>query len=176
MDYKSRNRDAGNLEQDFFTAGAGNVSPLENSFEPENNLDLSNNATSWAPNSVERHHQSVGNRAVISAENIPDSPRQFQADDQTKIGEIIDIDLPPIAEPSLPEPEATSAPIFNEKLIRTDGDRINKGALFEIDHAIKKFSQTGNAADFYAEVRGTSDKPGMLGSHLKNSYNRELAA
>ena len=171
MDYK--NQSGNQPEQPFFTPGAGNASPLNNNVEAENNLDLTNTAASWSsPESVEQAQGALSPEGITSSGDILNTPLPDEI--KNGLGETIDADLPPTMQalPQNPTPEASS--VFNEKLIRTEGDSIDKKALPEIAKAIDVLDKTGNTADFYTTVRGDKDNPGMLGSNLKNSYNREL--
>ena len=57
-------------EQDFFTRGQGTNIEAINNNEPENNLDLSNNAASWGK-PIDRDPRSIGS-SVSSVGNIGD--------------------------------------------------------------------------------------------------------
>ena len=172
MDYKNQDGSFGDSGQAFFTAGVGNTSSSENSFEPENNLDLTNDAASWGTNSMEHTRRAIGNQA-ISSMGEADAPFG-EAGPSDEMGKVIDIDLPPTAQPEAPEP--SNVVPFDSHRIRTKGDHIDRGALVEINHVIREFNQTNNAADFYTEVRGSKDQPGMLDSNLENSYGRVFGA
>ena len=65
MDYGQKQSTDGS--QAFFTAGVGNLAAEKNTYEAENNLDLTNDATSWAP---EHDLRNIGNRAIFSPEEI----------------------------------------------------------------------------------------------------------
>ena len=175
MDYKNQSGNQPDPGQAFFTPGAGDVSPLNNNVEPENNLDLTNTSASWsAPESVEPIREALNPQEITSPGDILNTPIP-DTEMKNGLGETIDVDLPPAMQ-ALPSetPEVLPAAVFDEKLIRTEGDSIDKKALPEINKAISELEKTGNTADFYTTVRGDKDNPGMLGSNLKNSYNREL--
>ena len=157
--------------QAFFTAGVGNIPADQNSFESENNLDLTNNSTSWAP---EHDMRSIGNKAILSPEIPTSQPETNTPIDNPKdtLQETIDVLAPPTSELSQP---TTGSTAFDSKLIRTDGDHISKKAISEVDHVISKFTQAGDAADLYATIRGDDTHPGMVRDNLKNSFNREVA-
>ena len=171
MDYKNQSGNQSDPGQAFFTPGAGDVSPLDNNVEPENNLDLTNTSTSWsASESVEPIKEALTPQEITPSGDILDAPLP----DTESLSETIDAVLPPDMQALPPDSTSAPVPVFDEKLIHTEGDSINKRALPEINNAISKLEKTGNTADFYTTVRGDKDNPGMLGSNLKNSYNREL--
>ena len=163
MDYSQKGQPL-KTDQGFFTPGVGNTPENQNIFEPEDNLNLNN----W---SLERDHRNIGSKVIGSPENLgkdrelPDIPQEKVA--QEELGEIAAELVPPEITPSVPA--------FNPNLIRTEGDRINGATLSEIDHVESKLKQTGNAADFYATIRGDDNNPGMMRGNLKNSFNREVA-
>ena len=168
MDYKNQSGDINIPEQDFFTAGVGNASPSDNSFEVENNLNLSNDFAAWDAGPSERTNRAIGNQAIASSGDFAEND-SFQPNSANQMGEIVEISpLPPES------PQTGPRLAFDNKQFRTKGDHLNKGAIVEIDKAKRKFEQTGNAADFYDEVRNVED--GMMSSNLKNSYDRKVAA
>lgn len=169
MDYGQKQSTDGS--QAFFTAGVGNLAAEKNTYEAENNLDLTNDATSWAP---EHDLRNIGNRAIFSPEEIQDSPEIISAKTPDSSPEIVEMVAPPGVD--LTEKIETTSPItFNPNLIRTDGEHISRKTISEVNRTIAEFSQTGNAADFYAAIRGDDKNPGMVRNNLKNSYNREVA-
>ena len=176
MDYKNQGQKV--QEQSFFTAGAGNASPTDNNFESENNLDLTNQLASW---SAEQSIMQPGEFPITQPNTVPGdilTAPTSSVEATSGLGETIDADLPPTMQALPIEPTPVELPVFDEKLIRTDGDHINKKALPEINHAIDKLEKTGNAADFYTSVRGDREDPqktpGMLGANMK-SFNEEIA-
>ena len=181
MDYKNQSGNQPDSGQAFFTPGAGDASPLNNNVEPENNLDLTNTSASWsAPESVEPIKEALNPQEITPPGDILNTP---MPDTKMKngLGETIEADLPPAAmqaSPPNPTPEVLPVAAFNEELICTKGDSIDKKALPEINNAINKLEKTGDTADFYTTVRGDKDNPkdnpGMLGVNLNNSYGRKL--
>lgn len=169
MDYGQKQSTDGS--QAFFTAGVGNLAAEKNTYEAENNLDLTNDTTSWAP---ERDLRNIGNKAIFSPEEIQNPEEKTGTKNPANPGEMIEMVAPPGVD--LTEKIDTKNPIaFDPKLIRTDGDHINRRTISEVNHTIAEFNQTGNAADFYAAIRGDDNNPGMVRNNLKNSYNREVA-
>ncbi len=171
MDYKNQGQNV--QGQPFFTAGAGEISPAANNFEPENNLNLTNESTSWSAESVGRSQESSANQISTNPEAILDAPLPSAGNG---LGETIDIDLPPTMQ-VLPE---DTTPIIeaalNIKSIRVDGDHISKEALTEAYSAEAKIRKDHNAAEFNARIRGTSkDDPGLLGTIRKNSFGEEVS-
>lgn len=147
----------------FFVPTTDDVSANQG-IESNGNINLSSNEVNWTP---ERDNRSIGNKAIISGEEVP-KPDAI---------EILPPPEPPIAEVNEQKKESpetaevlTEIPVFDEKLIRTDGDRIARSALVEIEKAEEKLNQTGNVSDFYEEVRN------MMEKNLENSYNRKLAS
>ncbi len=63
---------------------------------------------------------------------------------------------------------------YNPVNIRTSGDRLEKSTIPEVDNIINELNQTGNLSNFYDEIRGTDDRPGMMEVNLDNSFNRKL--
>ena len=163
------------IDPQFFTAGVGDLPASQNTYEAENNLDLTNEATSWAT----RDLRGIGNKAIFSAEDPSDATETINqeaitVDSKESLPEIIDVVAPPTA--NLESDPAAKIIPFDPKLIRTDGDRISSGTVSEVNHVISKLTQTGKASDFYATIRGDETHPGMVRENLKNSYNREVAA
>ena len=170
MDYSQKGQ-LTNEPGSFFTPGVGNIPANQNTYEKENNLDLTNDQTPWNVDKASSENiRAIGNRAISSSENITDSRAESQP-----LEEIIesvapqDMVTPPVSENII---EKIS---YDASLIRTDGDRINKSAISEVSSVISEFNQTGNTANFYATVRGDDEHPGMVRANLKNSYNREVA-
>lgn len=186
MDYGRNSQFTGNNNQPFFTAGAGSISPNANYFESENNLDLTNQV-SWDQAQDYRNHRDyrgIGNRAIMPpgvTEAQPDfSEQATNPNSPLPIGnESLGVDplMPPnISAPDMTLPgQAVAEPTHQHHLIHADSDHISKSTVEEVNQAIARLSQTDNAADFYATIRGSKDAPGMLQDYLKNSYNREVA-
>ena len=93
--------------------------------------------------------------SVNTPENLPE------------LGQITSIEQPKITVENTPQK-------YNPVNIKTTGDKLEKSTIPEIDNIITELNQTGNLSNFYDEIRGTDEKPGMMEVNLKNSYNREL--
>lgn len=158
--------------QPFFTAGVGVVSEDQNTFEAENNLDLSSAGTaSWMP---DRDPRSLGNKAIFSTNTeIPTPSLEEEPKTEQKPEDL----TPP---PMFPTPDMATVPApepvpeFDSKAIRTEGDHVNHAALVEIERIVSKLNKTGDVASFYAAVRGDENTPGMVRDNLKNSFGREV--
>ena len=143
-----------NTPQDFFTSGVGTNSTSENIFEPENNLDLTNTATSW--------NMTPGLQSEIApqGENIQSETMEFTPGNMST--EVVDVVLPPNYQI---EPENIPKQSFDPKLIFTGRDRISKATISEAKKVENKLSEDHNAASFYDDIRS------MAKDNLKNSYN-----
>ena len=174
MDYGHKGQS--DYTQPFFTAGVGVESPFQNTTEPENNLDLTNQH-SW---SEDQSFQSIGNKAITLPNDIPDNSEQLSNQEvlspSVPINETVNASLPPgMIMNNAPEASDFS-PVesYDSKIIRTKGEHLTKDTVAEIDHQITKLKQTGNVSDFYTSIRGNQNTPGMMRQNLKNSYNREV--
>ena len=183
MDYGQPMQSSGtNQEADFFTSGAGTNSENENTFEAENNLDLTNTQSHWGA-SPERNPRNLGNSAITSSgeatpvsrpeiPKFPEAPRAANESLNTapELGQIVPA-MPPGYAYESPSQNTTSdaTPGFDEAALKT-ADRLDSRAVKIVDDAIAKLNQDGNIADFYDTARG------MMETHLDNSYNRKLAA
>ena len=173
MDYKNQSGNQPDPGQAFFTPGAGDVS------SPDDNLDLT--SASWpASESVEPIKEALNPQEITPPGDMLNTPMP-DTEMKNGLGETIDADLPPAAmqaSPPNPTPEVLPVAAFNEELICTKGDSIDKRALPEIDKAIGNLGITGDTADFYKTVRGDKDNPkdnpGMFGINLERSYGREI--
>ena len=149
-------------EQPFFTAGVGNAPASENS--SKNNLDLTNDATSWnveTRHTTERHGE-LGGRAIQSAEFQP-----FQTQESLPaLGEIVDTE--PVRQ-AAPLPQAEQFSYIPTEII-TEGDHISVKTVNQVENELNMLSQTGNIADFYDDIRS------MMEVNLENSYHRKLGA
>lgn len=195
MDYGQQQTQAGQAAQTaqpFFTAGQGTADPNQNTFNPENNLDLSGFGASWGV-TPERDSRSIGNRAISSsAEPVFSASSEAP---QTVITPNYAPTMPPAAEtasragfyapnmaPATPElgqivtltPPASSpsAPEYAMPDLHVDqkSDRIAPAAIREVKQAEAALSQTGDIGAFYDQIRSMSDL------YLSNSYNRKRAA
>ena len=175
--------------QAFFTAGVGDLPEDQNTFEAENNLNLDNTDASWAPS---RDPRNLGSRAIFSApEPTPQEiigPTEAPEEAMTLVEKpelSTDVELAPPEMIGLPEIPSMNVetpvlnPVkdvpFDEKAIKTEGDHVSHATLIEINKTIDKLNHTGNAADFYAAIRGDKDNPGMVRNNLKNSFGRDVA-
>ena len=172
--------------QSFFTAGIGDLPENQNTFEAENNLNLDNSGTSWAPT---RDPRNIGSRAIFSAPE-PEIPTiavgssenmtlvekpAFTPDIELAPPEIVDFPKMPNFAPEAPALAPVKDVPFDEKAIKTEGDHVSGATLNEINKTIDQLSRTGNAADFYAAIRGDDKNPGMVRNNLKNSFGRDVA-
>lgn len=173
MDY-GQNSQKGAIPE-FFTSGAGTNLENENSFESENNLDLTNTANNWDLPMPDRDQRAMGNRAIASAESLNFSNETTPPKEAapTSIDNIAN--NPPTEQPS-PNPAAMQPPATTEETprfekahIKTD-DRLSDTAVAAIDQAKAKLDQDGDIASFYNTARD------MMEVNLENSYNRKLAA
>lgn len=90
----------------FFTAGAGNVDPFINTNPPEENLDIKDRELDdWLPgNNLPKtpttpeipaaRDQEIGNAALSTTEESHEDSIQ-QTNNQSKLGEVVDIIMPP---------------------------------------------------------------------------------
>ena len=109
---------------------------------------------------------------LYSAEEplTPDTKTHLAEGDPYELGQIT-----PVDQPQMPKTTADITPQkYNPVNIRTTGDKLEKSTIPEIDNIITELNQTGNLNNFYDEIRGTDEKPGMMEINLKNSYNRQL--
>ena len=156
---------------DFFTSGVGDIPADQNIYEKENNLDLTSNQSIWNNSKISGESvRNLGNMAISSSESLT----ELRGGGQLLKEMVEPMASPAVSTPSVPN-DIMEKISFDASLIRTDGDRINKSAIKEVGSVISEFTNTGNAADFYATVRGDDEHPGMVRVNLKNSYNREVA-
>lgn len=178
----------GNIENPYFTAGVGNISPdvngdLGNSIDKEDwerSLEISAPVGMPAPEQITNTEiANTEDAGLYSAENItPDSPAPKAQENQTiktlenpyELGQITPMGAPvDPSNPALAKPQK-----YNPVNIRTTGDYLEKSTIPEIDNIIEELSQTGDLNNFYDEIRGTDEKPGMMETNLQNSFNRKL--
>ena len=159
----------------FFTSGAGTNDENVNNFESEDNLDLTNDLTNWAPQ-IEHDKQGIGSSAISSFEAGMPLPGKMEQNTPV-LGEIKPY-LPPGANPgeALTAPSlATDSEIIEQSLTPTlksvkTTEYLNAEGIKALDNSIQKFNQDGNAAEFYDEVRNAMEV------NLDNSYNRKLGS
>lgn len=177
-------RHASASEQPFFTAGQGNDMPERNDFEPENNLDLSNKASTWGITNYQSAPQAAN--SVNTQEPIHVTQEAITVSQETTLQNSTEntSETIPKMPSNLPDFVLDApGPIdafeskninFSEHSIRTEGDHLNKAAVQEVEAAISTLDSTGNVADFYSAIRGDAKHPGMMQTNLKNSFNREV--
>lgn len=163
MDYGQNDQSNGA----FFTEGVGVPSKNTDDFEAKNNLNLSNDAMSWS-DPISHNSRQVGNKVIESQDKDISDTEEISINPE--LGKIIDLNMPPSAKGKTIENEDPSKIIeasFNKTAIKTD-TTLNPGAVKEIDQAIIKFNQTGDAAGFYDTWRDAMEV------NIDNSYNRKL--
>ena len=176
MYYGQNNQYAGNNNQPFFTAGAGNVSPNPNYFESEHNLDLTNQ-NNW---NQPRDFRGLGSKAIYAPEAISGQDDLMEQKPQgglaaeNAVNKSNDSITPPLSHSGAPA-ETSSAISYRPHLIHADKEHLSSDTMGEINEAIAKLSQTDNISDFYSAIRGNETAPGMSQEYLKNSFSREVA-
>lgn len=120
---------------------------------------------------------STEDAGLYSAENAvtPDystpTPQEAQSintpENLPELGQITPINQPKITTGQV-------AQKYNPVNIKTTGDKLEKSTIPEIDNIISELNQTGNLSNFYDEIRGSDEKPGMMEANLQNSYGRKL--
>lgn len=142
---------------------------MENSLNEENwqrSLEISTPVDLPAPekiaeNTVNQEIATTEDAGLYSAENVSTPKEQ-------ELGQITPIDQPK------PATELTGPQKYNPTNIKTTGDKLEKSTIPEVDNIINELNQTGNLNNFYDEIRGTDEKPGMMETNLENSYGRKL--
>lgn len=195
---QSVNQDA---TQPFFTVGSGTNSENDNSFQSEDNLDLSNNQENWHPE-LRPKNRNIGNTTIsasIPTEDILPPETEFRSDSVSEqnespknpteapldfsnrdrhreLGQIINLEMPPGVEDD-PTPASTEKIIqqsmnsFNASNIKTN-EKLNKATIAEVKSLESKLSQDGNIKDFYSTIRG---EDGVVITNLNNSYGEHSA-
>ena len=174
MDYGRTNPSTDTPE--FFTSDVGTNDENVNNFEANNNLDLSNSASTWEqPVLIEHNERAIGNKTKISSElpmpssELPSSPQ---------LGEFIDLNPGSTPVPKPFEEQSEQGPAnknqdiesfehsFDASLesIKTT-DRLSEEGVKAIENEKQDFIQTGNAEQFYTNVRTK-----MLPKHMEQSY------
>ena len=69
MDYTSKGQTVYE-PKDFFTPGVGDIPVNQNTFEAENNLDLTNNQTSWNQGETYQNARNLGNTAISTQDAL----------------------------------------------------------------------------------------------------------
>ena len=189
-------------ETPYFTAGVGDAPVEANNFEPENNLDEENWQRSLeistpvdlpspekmrmgdalrgeSPESLTSASENpmiTSENPIITSENpaaSPETPSPSEAirispESSSELGKITPFGAPPRTD------TADTTAKYNPINIRTTGDRLEKSTIPEVDNIINELEQTGSVSNFYDEIRGTDERPGMMEVNLENSYGRKL--
>lgn len=159
----------GSAENPYFTAGVGDFSPeinddLENSLDEKEWQKALEISTPVGLPPIEKPQEPEQKEAV---EDFAETPHE--------LGKITSIDPISFNQPIDPqEPTSEKPRKYNPTSIRTTGDHLEKSTIPEIDNVINELNQTGDLNNFYNEIRGTDDKPGMMETNLDNSFNRKL--
>lgn len=157
-------------ENPYFTAGVGNQPADQNDYEKENNLDEENWQRSLeisapvdlpSPEQI-KDKQENKSPTPISSEQLRETTKA------PEFGEIISIS------PNTSNSATAATRKYNPTSIRTTGDRLEKSAITEVDNAFNELDQTRDLNNFYNEIRGTDEVPGMYEVNLGNSYNRKI--
>ena len=165
----------------FFTAGAGTPSTNINNVEPENNLDLTNRATTWdamPANPDTRDTRNIGAGALASRESLGNQPVFSQPYRQEaprpELGQIIDLEMPPMstlnpAVNSAPAPsitEETPLRLTKSELFIGSSDKLSPRGLSLIKEEETKFRQGAeDISSFYdsiATIREESQSQGGM--------------
>ena len=151
--------------QPFFTADNG--VDTEKNHTHEDNLDSNN----WDI-STNRDPRGIGNTAINSPEINPDSTPGETPVDHQKLGEIVNMAMPPGAVPEN-TPVTTnqdSNPAIDFTEIKTE-EKLNPKAIRKAESRINQLAKDGDIASFYDDIRGENS---LTSHHLKNSFGREI--
>ncbi len=157
MDYGQTNQINGTKKEDaFFTPGVGVYSENQNTFEAENNLDLSNQ--SWGKSS-ERDPRAIGSDALRSSheESLPKNPE----DQLSELGTIVELEMPPGVEHTISADAANNKDVAEQELTKQDfisGDRISSKGLDIIKEKERKLANDGDITEFYDFVKKAREK------------------
>lgn len=165
----------GHINQDdtFFTAGAE---------ENIGDVELNTSDGPWKDTKPDVDQRGLGNKAINSSENPSETAKTEDKNTDPgailvepeipKLGEVIDINMPPSAKAER-QKDADPAKIieasFDKTVIKT-GEVLSPAAVKVVDKATAEFNKTGDAKKFYDTVRTAME------ANLDNSYNRKLAA
>ena len=174
----------GNTENPYFTAGVGNFSPEVND-EPENSLDEKEwqkaleISTPVGMPPLEKPQDTT--EAIISGPQTEQTEQPSQTESpepalptslsESGLGQIVPSDIIPKNQQT---PDSAHQSKYNPVNIKTTGDKLEKSTIPEIDNVINELNQTGDLTNFYDEIRGTDEKPGMFDANIGNSFNRKL--
>lgn len=162
--------------QPFFTAGAGTNSENLNSFESENNLDLSNQAADWQL-SRENNPRELGNKVIDASDQIGNTDINTAETPDQPGEESKEVALNPRLMPPDSNLDQTSTSdnatdidlLIDDVKIKTT-EMLNKESVRFIDSEIGQLSKDGNIESFYDKMRNKMEE------NLENSYGRKLAA
>lgn len=151
-------------DQPFFTSGPGEEID-KNDREPENNINLSNQAAAWS-------NKESAKRAGDIAMN--GSTQEKEVTKQESLGEItyVDPNQPDSLRPETSAPENDHiSKIINFSDFSAKGDKISKETLDKITHVVDEY-KAGKISPIAlddAEWEGTK-------AYVKGSFGRDLAA
>lgn len=153
-------------EEPFFTAGVGTASEEVNNFEPENNLDTTNNQVSWG-STAEHDLRSIGSNTLNSTESSHNSPIMSAEITPTMppMGVVTELEQPGLDVAS--SSASTEATFHPEESIKT-GETLNKAGVRQMDGIIHQFTKSGDIA------RATDEYWKLVERNLKSSYNRAI--
>lgn len=174
MDYGHTGKTGSTGTQDFFTAGAGTDSVNTNNFEAENNLDLTNQSTSWNNASTDRDHRSIGSRAANSIETDHDREEVTSPE----LGRIVNLEMPPNSSEAknkshseMAEASLNSDILLNLETFREENDRISSKTLENTERAVSEFEKGKISPADLDDARWEATK-----AYLKNSFGRDISA
>lgn len=160
-----------NGQDPFFTTDAGTNIEGANSFEPENNLDKSNQ--DWTT-PLERDQRNLGNTALNSPEEQPKNQEIVaERPDFTRMGEVIDVNMPPgmdMGEDSISEDKTkpSDKKTLNINEVRGDRNRISKDTLLTVQKTVSNFNKGAINPAELADIKTEATE-----AYLKNTYGRE---
>lgn len=187
MDYGHVSQSSSSSSSDFFTAGAGTNEVDQNTFESENNLDLTNNITSWngapgqaASNAAQTRNVGAGALAgnIVMPEIYPPNYENGSlqlAPGRPALGQIVDTEMPPMpaayAQPTGNRGQTTASGITGADLSHEtlfEGDQLSTDGLNLIDEEIRNFTKggEGDIAQLYDEIAAIREQSlPSLGGH-----------
>ena len=128
----------------FLTAGAGVDSTDENSFEAENNLNLTNSPWGSTP---ERDNRSIGS-SVLSVPG--DRAPQAAPDESNRFNENVELSMPPGVEiETIVEKKEANQPTNISRSDLLASDKLSSKGIELIKGEERKLSQDGDIANFY---------------------------
>ena len=154
---------------DFFTAGAGT-----NTFEAENNLDLTNNQADWS-SPIERSNRDIGSKAMNTPEmpyNNPDT--ELASAESNEMGKIVNLEMPPgmeIEQDAMTKSEAKTPKddrILDISEVRGERDRISNNTLFTVQKTVSNFNRGVIGPEELADMKTEGTE-----AYLFNTYKRK---